>query len=58
MWKVNKIGIEQIWYSSDVIDKIKSVCREHKCDDATCKSDSECECLPKKILGIIEKEEN
>ena len=28
MWRVNKIGKEQVWYSSDLIEKIKAECQE------------------------------
>lgn len=28
MWRVNKIGKEQVWYSSDLIEKIKKECQE------------------------------
>lgn len=27
MWRVNKIGKEQVWYSSDLIEKIKKECQ-------------------------------
>ena len=28
-WVVDKIGVEQIWYSGDVIEKIKKLCEDH-----------------------------
>lgn len=56
IWNVNKIGIEQTWYSKDVIDKIVSECEQQMCEKDDC--DPECECLAKAILDIIEGEEN
>ena len=29
-WVVNKIGVEQVWYSGDVIEKIKELCKEYR----------------------------
>lgn len=28
MWRVNKIGKEQVWYEGELIDKIKKECQE------------------------------
>lgn len=28
MWRVNKIGIDQVWYSEETINKIKDACIE------------------------------
>jgi len=56
IWNVNKIGIEQTWYSKDVIDKIVSECEQQMCEKDDC--EPECECLAKAILDIIEGEEN
>ncbi len=54
-WVVDKILKEQTWYSKDVIDKIISECEQRMCDTESC--DPECECIPKLILDILEKEE-
>ena len=26
MWRVNKIGKEQVWYEAELIEKIKNIC--------------------------------
>lgn len=28
MWRVNKIGKEQVWYEAELIEKIKAECQE------------------------------
>lgn len=58
IWKVNRIGVEQVWYSNDVIEKIKKIVNKNGCefcDDLA----GECEeCVFTEIRKIIEEEEN
>lgn len=48
IWKVNKIGIEQVWYPKEMVDKIVAVCEEQnlKYDNVACE-----------ILNIIQEAE-
>lgn len=55
-WVLDTFQGVKTWYSSDVIDKIVSVCEEHICDNESCDY-PECECLPRAVLEIIEKED-
>lgn len=51
MWKVNKIGKEQVWYSSDLIEKIKKECEE------TYDSNDKFYNLAQRILDLISEVE-
>lgn len=56
-WVVNRIGKEQVWYSSDVIEKIKKLVEPNGCefcDDIA----GECEnCVFIEIEKILKEEE-
>ena len=53
IWKVDRTGEEQIWYSKDVIDKIKEVVT---LDDINCKISKETQNVCDDVLKIIENE--
>lgn len=54
-WVLDTYRGKNTWYSSDVIHRIEGICRRNICDYDECYPD--CECLPKKILDIIESED-
>ena len=54
MWRVNKIGKEQVWYEAELIEKIsgiiKNVCRQ--CPVQCCDTR---ECEAQKIKDLIQE---
>lgn len=36
MWRVNKIGKEQIWYEAELINKIKEICEVNMLCEGGC----------------------
>ena len=52
MWRVNKIGKEQVWYSSDLIEKIKKECQ------SVYDSNNKFYGLSQRILELIKEKEN
>lgn len=36
MWRVNKIGKEQIWYEAELIEKIKNICEVNMLCEGGC----------------------
>ena len=36
MWRVNKIGQEQIWYEAELIEKIKNICKVNMLCEGGC----------------------
>ena len=54
IWKVNKIGIEQVWYPKELIDKIKEIAEDIVDKDCYENSDAKAQ----HILDIIKEAEN
>lgn len=64
MWRVNKIGQEQVWYESEIIEKIKAICKNtcnygDNCNGYHCYS---CKCINEEaainqILNLIKEVE-
>lgn len=52
MWRVNKIGKEQVWYEGELIEKIKKECQ------TTYDNNDKFYNLAQRILELIKEKEN
>ena len=48
-WVTDRLGKEQVWYSGDVIEKIKDLCKQHISGKKIV--------MAQEIIDLIEKEE-
>ena len=59
MWRVNRIGKEQVWYEAELIEKIKRLCQAFYTTDVIC-GDNEKHgkwLIARDILNLIEQYE-
>lgn len=63
MWRVNKLGKEQIWYEAELIEKIRTICEKGIQDNISSLQDFCIDCVNGKanialtILELIQENE-